>query len=265
MINRFKQLLGEIEKNYRSFLWFIIKLIFWVLVLVWLTPTLAPTFINIFKPNNVTVSDFILFVTAAFIIAYTYETQKMKEEIKKQNEIQEKPVLNLYLRESKVGPNTQYMLRLRNVGKGPAYNINFSGINAGGYIYYPYFNEPNPILERDGDEKTINMWVEIPTGGVEVFEKITGFQFFLSRLFPRMTNEKEQEHLKRTAAIFLITYDGINNKKYYSIFRLYSKIWPVLDVYDLVVEFIASGEGEYNMAKACAICKEREAMKKFEE
>lgn len=82
MRNKLKNLFIRIENNYRSFFWLVIKLVFWVFVLVWLTPLLASLFINNFKPNNVTVSDFILFITAAFIIAYTYETQKMKEQIK---------------------------------------------------------------------------------------------------------------------------------------------------------------------------------------
>lgn len=263
IINKLRKPLGEIEKNYFSFIWFIIKLIFWVLVLLWLTPTLAPTFINIFKPNNVTVADFILFITAAFIIAYTYETQKMKEQIKKQNEIQEKPVLNLYLRESKIGPNIQYSLRLRNVGNGPAYNIKFFGIEADGYTYYPYFDEPNPILEKDGDEKTINLWVATPNGGVESYDSTTGFQFFLIRLFDSSVKQKKYDDAARTAAVFLIIYEGINGKKYYSIFRLYSKIVPLLRVYDLVVEFISSGDGEYNIVKARSLCKERETMKRF--
>lgn len=200
----------------------------------------------------------ILFGTAVIVLFYTRAMQKS-------NEIQERPVLNLYLRESRTGPNIERVLRLRNVGNGPAYNISFFGIVAGDYTYYPYFNEPNPILEKDGDEKTVDLWVETPHGGVEVFDRITGFQFFLSRLFPRTANKEEQERLKRTAAIFLITYEGINGKKYYSIFRLYSKIWPLLSVYDLVVEFISSGEGEYDMLKARTLCNEQESMKRFEQ
>jgi hypothetical protein len=258
-----KDILEKIEKGYHSFTCFIIELLFFSLVIVLLIPLLAQTLIDAFDPNSVTVNDVILFITAVLIIVYAYETQKMKEEIKKQNEIQEKPVLNLYLRKSEVGPNKQYALRLRNVGNGPAYNISFSDINASNYIYYPYFNDPNPILEKDGDEKTIELWVKTPDGGIEDFEGIAGFQFFLSRLFPKNVSKEKQEYLKRTAAIFLINYQGVNNKRYYSIFRLYSKIWPGLDVYDLVVEFVASGEGGFDMKRARTICSKGKTMKRF--
>ena len=81
MKSKFKKLLIRISNNYNSFIRFIIKLIFWVLVLVWLTPLLASVFISSFKTNALTVNNFILFITAAFIIAYTYETQKMKEQM----------------------------------------------------------------------------------------------------------------------------------------------------------------------------------------
>lgn len=198
----------------------------------------------------------ILIVTVIVVFIYTRAAQKS-------NEIQERPVLNLYLRESEIGPNIARVFRLRNVGNGPAYNISFSGIKAGTYTYYPYFNEPNPILERGGDEKTVNLWVKTRDSGVETYDNISGFQFFLSRLFSRKAQIEEYEYLKRTAAIFLISYESVNGKKYYSIFRLYSKILPILDTYDLVVEFISSGDGECNMEKAYAICEERETTKRF--
>ncbi len=84
MGNRFKKLLRRTEINYYSFIWFVVKLIFWVSVPVWLTLFLFPLFINIFK-KSIALSDFILFITAGFIIAYTYETRKMGEQIKEGN------------------------------------------------------------------------------------------------------------------------------------------------------------------------------------
>lgn len=200
----------------------------------------------------------ILFGTAVIVLFYTRAMQKS-------NEIQERPVLNLYLRESRTGPNIGRILRLRNVGNGPAYNIKFFGIKADDYVYYPYFDEPNPILERNVDEKTIRLWVATPTGGVEVYDPTTGFERFLMRLFNSSVEQKKYDYVARSAAVFLIIYEGINGKKYYSIFRIYSKIVPLLPVYDLVVEFIFSGEGKYDMAKARSLCEEREIMRKFEQ
>ena len=86
------------------------------------------------------ITGLILLGTAVIVWLYTKAAQKS-------NEIQERPILNLYLRESNRGQNVERILRLRNVGKGPAYNIKFFGIKADGYTYYPHFNEPNPILE----------------------------------------------------------------------------------------------------------------------
>lgn len=89
-MNKIKQLLNRVKNNYKSFLFFVMKLIFWVFVLAWLVPFLAGLVLNTFKSTSLTISDFILFITAAFIIAYTYETQRMGEQITKQTKATEK-------------------------------------------------------------------------------------------------------------------------------------------------------------------------------
>ena len=165
-----------------------------------------------------------------------------------------------------VGQNTKYTLRLRNVGNGPAYNIKFFGIEASDYIYYPCFNEANPILEKGGDEKTINLWVETPDGGIEAYDETLGFELFLSRIFTReVIKQSEYDNIARVGAVFLIVYQGINNKTYFSVFRIYSKIVPLLKVYDLVVEFIDNGQRRLNMVNAKKLCVKKPIMKKNEE
>jgi len=203
----------------------------------------------------------ILAITAIIVWLYTRAMQKS-------NEIQERPVLNLYLRESKVGQHINRTLRLRNIGNGPAYNIMFFGIKASEYTYYPYFNEPNPILERGGDEKTINLWAETPKGGVESYDLMTGFQRFLMRLFKTESiQDGKYDDFARSACVFLITYENINGNKYYSVFRIYSKIVPLLGSYDLVVEFISSGRKKLMIgtSKAKKLCNKRQIMKKNEQ
>ena len=198
----------------------------------------------------------ILLGTAVIVWLYTKAAQKS-------NEIQERPILNLYLRETRTGSKTERVLRLSNVGNGPAYNIKFFGIKANGYTYYPYFDEANPILEKNGDEKTVNLWVATPTGGVEMYDRTLGSEFFLQRLFiENVRNTEEYERVARSAATFLITYEAVNGNAYYSIFRLYSKISPLLGVYDLVVEFMGSGQGSIDMTKVRCICSEKPIMKK---
>ncbi len=197
----------------------------------------------------------ILAITGFIIWKYTRAAQRS-------NEIQERPILNLYLRESQKGSNTIYTLRLRNVGNGPAYNIKFFGIEADGYTYYPYFNESNPILEKGGDEKTINLWVATPDGGVEAYSPM-GFELFLNRLFKKeIIRDGKYDDVARSACVFSINYEGINSKKYYSVFRIYSKITPLLPVYELVVEFVGNRQGRMDMATAKDLCRAKVITKK---
>ncbi|MBI2448436.1 hypothetical protein HYV44_02665 [Candidatus Microgenomates bacterium] len=209
------------------------------------------------------INTIVLIITAVIVWKYTKEAQRS-------NKIQERPILNLYLRENKkylAGVqqvvDVEYLLRLRNVGKGPAYNIKFFTITASDCIYYPYINEPNPILENNGDEKTVNLWIQVGTNGTEIFDTGHGFQLFMSRLFPTNADVKDHENLKRTAGIFLITYSGVNDKKYNSIFRIYPRIWSVPKIYDLVVEFISNIEGDCDIADAHRICETIETQKLF--
>jgi len=189
MLDRFKRLLAEIEQNYRSFVWFVAKLIFWVLILVWITPILASAFINIFKPNNVTINDFILFVTAAFIIAYTYETQKMRAEMVKQTELGTMPIMCLYIRyisgikdeekreklksyaitnelDGGIRPSNYY-LALRNMGKGPAFNVDVESKNFKVEKYQTKFFAPEP----KGDEHAIKV-IKKPSNKIRSLEEL---------------------------------------------------------------------------------------------
>ena len=195
------------------------------------------------------ISATVLIITAVIVWGYTKAAQKS-------NEISERPILNLYLRESEIGSNTERKFRLRNVGRGPAYNIRLSEIKTGKYRYRPYVEGANPILEKDKDEKTLKFIVKTPKG-IEVYDNITGIMFFTRRLFPSSIPEKLHESKKRTSAIFLINYKGINNKNYYSIFRLYPKIYPLL-YDDLVVEFIKSDTGNCSKEEAYKICDNKE-------
>ncbi|MFA5349193.1 MAG: hypothetical protein WC309_02360 [Candidatus Paceibacterota bacterium] len=203
----------------------------------------------------------ILAVTGFIVCQYTRAAQKSNKIQEINNEIQEKPILNLYLRKHGIEDE----LRLRNVGKGPAYNIKFSSIEADHYKYYPYFEEPNPILEKDVDEKTIKHWVETPEGGVEAYDP-EGFNLFLTRLFSSSVRDGQYESVARSAGVFLITYEGMNGQKYHSIFRIYSKIVPLLPgVYDLVVQFMHNGKGICDITTAKRFCEKDPIMKKNKE
>ena len=108
MKNKLKRLLNKIENNYKSFVWFVVELVFWTAILIWLLPLLAGMFLNTFKSANLTVSDFILFITAAFIIAYTYETQKQARATEKMAEYQIMPQVDVNMVYSKDHKKTYF-------------------------------------------------------------------------------------------------------------------------------------------------------------
>lgn len=198
----------------------------------------------------------ILAITAIIVFWYTRATERS-------NEIQERPILNLYIRESGAGAGK--ILKLRNVGKGPAYNIQFFGIKASGYTYFPYFEEPNPILGSNGDEKEIELWVTTPNNGVEVYHN--GFDLFYSRLFGESIINKNYDAVARSAGTFFIAYEGVNGKRYNSIFRIYSKIKPLIgmpSMNSLAVEFIVNKQGMCSLEKAKELCDQRPIIMKNE-
>lgn len=205
------------------------------------------------------VNTIILGLTGLVVFWYTKAAEQS-------NEIQERPILNLYLRKTSNGSNNGYIPKIRNVGKGPAYNIKFYGIEADGYTYYPYFNEANPILESGGDEKEIKLWVTTPDNGVEMYDASLGFNLLISRLFGKvMIQRGEYDSVARSAGVFLISYEGVSSKSYYSIFRIYSKIEPLFPgVDDLVVEFIENKQGKRSLEESKRVCNERSIMKKNE-
>lgn len=211
----------------------------------------------VLKINNVETGNLVLLLTLIVILWYSKETQVLREEqrksnkiAQKSNEIQERPILNFYLR--------GYEMRLRNVGNGPAYNITVSEINAKSFIYRANFDQPNFILEPHKDEKTLVFDVETPSGGAEIFgSEPQYFELFIDRLFPRDADPNQYNILKSTKAVFLINYQGLNNRFYYSIFRIYPKSWILLGSYKLVVEYVESGDGECDVDKAKEICNKK--------
>lgn len=212
------------------------------------------------------INTIILGGTAFIVWLYTKAAQKS-------NEIQEQPVLNLILEED---ASQHFKLSIKNVGRAPAYNIIFSKLTANGYTYYPriqkqYYvsdsyikRETNPVLEVGG-ERGLDFWVRTPTGGSEVYDRVLGFQWFLSRFFPSNAEAERHEEIKRTATIFILNYEGVSGKNYHSVFRVYSKLYPALEVYDLVSEFIRTGESRCTKEEALLLCKEKESIPKFPE
>lgn len=198
----------------------------------------------------------VLIITAWIVWLYTKAAQKT-------NEIQEQPVLNLSLHGREEAGSTRYALKVKNVGRAPAYNIVFSSLIAGEYKYHPLFrNKNNPVLEVE-EEQDLYFWVHIEPNITEAYDRTLGFEWFLQRFFPHNTPIEERENLKRSSAVFVINYDGISGQRYHSVFRVYSKIWSLSGIYDLVCELIQIGKGDIKRKEATSLCAEKETIPKF--
>jgi uncharacterized repeat protein (TIGR01451 family) len=199
----------------------------------------------------------ILAGTAWIVWLYTKAAQKT-------NEIQEQPVLNLSLIKGNYGDNIWYTLEVKNVGRAPAYNVIFFPLVADEYIYHPFLgDDANPVFET-GTVKPLYFWIKKEPNITEHYDKQWGFDTFLKRFFPQNTDPQKYEELKRTSVIFILNYEGVNGKKYHSVFRVYSKIWAILGAYDLVSEFISTGEGLCTMENAKKICEQKQTLSKFQ-
>ena len=89
----------------RRYFVFILQIIGWTLVLYVLAPIRLGFFASIFKIENIALSDFILLTTAAFVLAYTYETKKLREESVYQRKILSANDIRIKLQSYYFGPN----------------------------------------------------------------------------------------------------------------------------------------------------------------
>lgn len=210
---------------------------------------------------SITIGDLI---NALILLGTAYVVWLYTKAAQRSNEIQEQPVVNLLLIENDNGVNKWWTLKVKNVGRAPAYSVVFSSLSAREYTYHPFVrHESNPMLEP-GKELELHFWVHKAPNITEVYEKVLGFRWFLQRFFPSNTSPAEREMKKRTAAVFVINYESINGKTYHSIFRIYSKMWPLLDVYDLVSELISTGEGKHSILQAKRLCEQKPTLPKFQ-
>lgn len=194
----------------------------------------------------------VLIGTAAIVWIYTKAAQRA-------NEIQERPVINLRL-ESLGGANNQdYRLVAKNVGKGEAYNVKFSTIEAGGWKYLMRLSGPNSIVEV-GVDRDVNIRVARGTEHNGLASVPFVFTRLISDLFPDDQIEAGRYFdIARSAGTLLVHYVSLTGVSYYSIFRLYSEVEPLLGGSSIrpVVEFIAHGTGETSVEDAKRICEAR--------
>ena len=190
----------------------------------------------------------LILVTVYYLWRYTQATQEMKEEMTRQNEMALRPMLNLYLRE--IGSTADRFV-IRNVGHVPAYNIDVEPIHVDGQVYVFHFSGENFILEGDGDERPLQIFSTTEQGNVSV-ETETFRSHFTS---PASVSPETLSKSFSLFAIFLIRYKSLLGKKYYSLFKYYTR-HPLTN--EVMIEFVASGEGHLPMSVAWEKAEQKE-------
>lgn len=180
----------------------------------------------------------ILFLTGIVVCFYTREAQRS-------NEIQEEPLINLSFKDTTRGAMMQSdgEIFVKNIGKGPAYNITLERFIVAGYSYRFYLK--TPFLEAN-QERLLDAVIRTPDDGTEYFGS-SGMKWFLSRLVQAKFDPKTIEEAKENPAIFVVHCTGINGKIYHYAFALYSDLPPVGD---MVVQFVTKGRGKLSIEDA---------------
>jgi len=159
------------------------------------------------------------------------------------NEIQEQPLLNFYFTEIHNGGGSRLgNIRVKNIGKGPAYNVSIDRFQVNGYSYRFYLE--TPMLESM-EEKQPWAVIKTPEGATEGFER--NLMQFLARLIPQKLSTEQIEYGRENPAIFLARYQGSNGKTYYSAFGLYCEFAPTGAI---LMHFIAHGSGFFSTEQA---------------
>lgn len=82
-----------------KYFFFILEIIFWVIVLCIVIPIFAASFNAVYQGRlTLSNSDFILLITAAFILAYTYETKRLREETVFQRKMADSVDIQFFMR-----------------------------------------------------------------------------------------------------------------------------------------------------------------------
>lgn len=199
------------------------------------------TFSSFFNIGPLATSDLILLITAVIVWIYTRATQKA-------NELQTSPAVTLNF-EDTTRPGTSSsngIIRIKNIGRGPAYDIEFYPIALNeeprGLFTYT-FHLDDRVLGA-GQEKELKMWVATPNGGVEASDMMR----FLFRLIPDDLHRETHKRIQaETPALFIANYKGLNGHHYHSIYRLYSILPPVGDV---VMQLLHHGRSKRGIVSA---------------
>lgn len=103
----------------------------------------------------------VLSITLLAILWYSYETRRMKQELVAQRKFEQRPVLIVYRRTL----NNNEVFRIRNIGRGVAFNVKIQKIRLGGEgnltfemgIYEPNILTPDEERDLEGQAKLKNV------------------------------------------------------------------------------------------------------------
>jgi hypothetical protein len=137
-------------------------------------------------------------------------------------------------------------IMVKNIGKGPAYEISFQNIELpeegrDGLFSYRFYID-SQLLES-GHDTPLKMFIRTPGGGTEG----SGMSRFLFRLVPQNMRVGTVEEHRNNPVIFLVHYFGMDRKLYHSIFILYSELAPVGD---MVMQYVHRGTGRLSLESA---------------
>ncbi|MFA4880013.1 MAG: hypothetical protein WC650_00115 [Candidatus Doudnabacteria bacterium] len=145
------------------------------------------------------------------LLWYSFETRELKLSSKLNNELEQKPIVDLFFRPA-TADHEEYF-RLRNSGKGVAYEIQVRPIVIERKRFKFYFDDPNLILTPLDDEKTL--YIDAWDGNNHLGEG--QLDFFKNTISPPTIHDKND--LKE--AKFIITYENAGDEKFYKIFKFY--------------------------------------------
>ncbi|MBL1434453.1 hypothetical protein COB87_002725 [Candidatus Wolfebacteria bacterium] len=186
----------------------------------------------------------ILAITALVIWAYTFEAQKS-------NEIQERPLLDFYIKKTSTGANTDLLFYIRNISKRTAFNIEIESIRThGNFIYTPNMEDEVNMRVSPLSEEEIRFWIKMPDNATQIYPTITGVQSLISRLFCIDAN-LANEQLRKIGGLFVVNFQAANGKFYHEVFRFYPPLTLIFDS-DLIVQFVTGGSGKITKAEALA-------------
>ncbi|MFH1657587.1 MAG: hypothetical protein ABH919_03905 [bacterium] len=160
-----------------------------------------------------TISDRILFLTFLALIWYAWETRGMKNEMVTQTELEQRPFLAMYIRKYKKekhkdqedyiienGKHNQYLIRVRNMGKGVALNLKVEQKLEGEGKKIEVEKYQCQILAPENDEQSIKFKMnDLPA------EELEDKEFILSA-----ANNLEKERANR----YYFTYKIIDIEKH---------------------------------------------------